>query len=265
MKTKRQSNITIVGINKMKNKILALIGSGEFTSSMNEVDKYLLSQAKTNLKLNAKSKVRVAIIPTAAGKEIKFKKWIDDGIDHFSKLGAEPVGLPVINKRDTENKKMIEIVQKAHFIYFSGGDPGYLFYCLNKSPLWKIIESLYKRGAVLAGSSAGAMVMGSFVLGNVYNVIEKNDYPVWDKAFGLVPYPILPHFDYIIREEKEHLDRIIVQSPLKIKRKILGIDENTGFIVFDDNQATVMGKGHVHILQNEKDKVYIQGEIINIV
>jgi peptidase E len=39
----------------------------------------------------------VVILPTAAGREADFYKWIEMGVDHFAKLGVKAVGLPVIN------------------------------------------------------------------------------------------------------------------------------------------------------------------------
>lgn len=178
-------------------KILVLAGSGEFTPKMIPVDEFLLSQMK------GKNKT-VAVLPTAAGAEKNPHKWIEDGVNYFTKFGVQAFGVPVLNKQDAFEKRFLEQVRKASMIYFSGGDPGYLYKSLSDTPIWKFILSLYQQGVILAGSSAGAMVMGNYVLSNAQR-LKIGEKPSWDKSFGLVNFAILPHYNYVIREMSDVL------------------------------------------------------------
>ncbi|MEK7182629.1 MAG: Type 1 glutamine amidotransferase-like domain-containing protein [Patescibacteria group bacterium] len=94
---------------------LALVGSGEFTPAMEEVDRFLLSHIKTP---------KVAILPTAAGQEPDYYKWIEKGIAHFSGLGIEAHGIPIIARDDAH--RLAKKLHEFNFYYFSGGNPGYL-------------------------------------------------------------------------------------------------------------------------------------------
>lgn len=230
--------------------ILTLLGSGEFTSNTSEIDRFLLDMSEKKLKSK-----KVSIFPTAAGKETDYDKWIQEGIRHFKKLGAEPIGIPAIKKEDFERNDFIQMLSGSGIIYFSGGHPGHLLNSLKDTSLWKKILELYKNGVILAGSSAGAMVLGNYVLSNAQEVFMGDDYPIWEEALGLIDYPIIPHYDFI-ENEGNKFDGVLEKTPNKIKKKLLGIDENTGLVVYDGKKGEVWGKGKLHIIEDNKEKVY---------
>lgn len=238
---------------------LALAGSGEFTSLMIEVDTYLLSL------INKKnSSPKVVILPTAAGQEKDALKWIKNGINHFQNLKSSPFGLEILNQSDAQNLTKIKKLVDAKLIYFSGGHPGYLLSCLEKSKLWQKIYFQYKKGIVLAGCSAGAMVMGNYVLANAQQTISQNKKPVWKKGLGLMPFTILPHFDWIEKNEPQKLKKIISTAPNTILKYWLGIDEDTVLVITDSKKALVLGKGQIKVSKNGKPKKYSSGEKFNI-
>ncbi|HEY5601005.1 MAG TPA: Type 1 glutamine amidotransferase-like domain-containing protein [Patescibacteria group bacterium] len=228
---------------------LILAGSGEFTPVMEPIDKKLLEFTKNNV---------VAIIPLAAGLEPNYQKWIEDGIKHFKKLGAEPIGLDIINRKRANDQKFIKNIQKASIVYFSGGNPGYLFESLKRTLLWKEIYQLFqKEKIILAGSSAGAMIMGNYVLANAVSSFEKNEKPRWIKSFGLTKYSIVPHYDYIKKENPKRLVELIEEAP---EKEWIGIDENTVLIIDDSKNVNVEGKGKVQVVNDGKLKVYSSGD-----
>lgn len=232
-------------------RILVLVGSGEFTDAMIHVDNYLLSQTTSKT---------VAILPTAAGQEKHPHQWIQDGVRHFKKLHAKPVGVPVLKRNDTIKREYLEKIHSAAFIYFSGGYPGYLFDTLVDTPLWQFIYQKYKSGAVLAGCSAGAMIMGERILANGQELFMQGAWPpVWKKSFGLIPYSIFPHFDWARSEKKELFERIMKQASKDVLRQWIGIDEETALIISNEQKAQVMGKGTVHVVKNGKETIYKNG------
>lgn len=239
-----------------KIKILVLAGSGEFTVAMEETDAFLLDTVKKNLDKKNK-KIKIAIIPTAAGKESDYKKWINAGIKHFSKLGAEAIGFEVINNKDANNIRVAEKIKEFQLVYFSGGDPGHLFQSLKGSVFWNNIYENYKSGAIIAGSSAGAMILGNYVISNVYQTFEDNKKPVWEKAFDFVPFAIIPHFDYIFKKEKKKYLKMIAQTPAHIKKNILGIDEDTSLILdFEKGHFEIKGKGSITLIKKGVKQIF---------
>ena len=226
--------------------ILVLAGSGEFTPSMETPDKYILSRTKVR---------NVAILPTAAGKESDWHKWVEMGERHFRKLGVDAFGLNVLNASDANNPKKFVLLEKADFVYISGGDPGHLFHTLNKSLLWKNILEKFGQGMILAGSSAGAMAMGKYVLANAQRLDKESS--DWINGLGMVPFSIIPHYDYIKREEPQMLEKINNETHNAIKKTFMGIDEDTALMGESNSKARVKGKGAVYLL--DKNREYKSG------
>lgn len=216
---------------------MALIGSGEYTSGLLPVDRYLLD--------NTEGAKTVALLPTAAGQEHDASKWIKMGEDHFRSLGADPIGLEVYNATHTADAKVLQGITDANLVYFSGGDPGYLLTTLKGSRLWEGILEHYKSGGSLAGSSAGAMAFGAWTFTNPYQAFEgARENARWEHGLGLVDYAILPHYDHMTVKMAGDLERLWEQTPAEVKIRWMGIDEETAVII-KDRDALVMGKGSV--------------------
>lgn len=195
---------------------IVLLGSGEFTEAMLTVDKFIFKDLK---------KPVVAIVPLAAKKEPDYRKWVEMGEKHFKKLGIEAYGA-----------ETAEELERANAVYFSGGDPGYLLEQV-RGDIWNEV----KKKEVICGSSAGAMLMGEWMLANIYDVVDRGETKLrWKKAMGMVPYTIWPHFDWAMREMPEKIREFIEKAP---EGDWLGIDENTT-VLFPSR--TVLGKGVAH-------------------
>src|SRR5688500_18536749 len=106
------------------NGLIALLGSGEYLPVMNDLDRLLLANCGAEGR-----KPRVVCLPTAAGDEGPkgVNRWSTMGVVNFSSLGADVQAVPVINKESANDQKYASIVEEADIIYFSGGDPGYLY------------------------------------------------------------------------------------------------------------------------------------------
>jgi len=128
---------------------LALIGGDEWQEGC-DFDAGLLEAAGTK---------DVLVLPTAAAYEGP-SRVVDAARGWFNSLGASVTALNVLQRRDAEDKENIAIVGDARFIYLSDGSPLHLRSVLKGSLLWEAIVSAWQNGAVVAGSSAGAMVLG---------------------------------------------------------------------------------------------------------
>src|SRR5439155_10037958 len=89
-------------------------------------------------------------------------------------LGATVRGLDVLRRQDAEDEGNAGTVRGARFVYLAGGSPMHLRSVLKDSPVWDALVGAWDAGAVLAGASAGAMVLcdpmvdprgGAFTLG----------------------------------------------------------------------------------------------------
>ncbi len=105
----------------------------------------------------------IRIIPTAAAPDHNHQRAGNNGIRWFQSLGArDVVSLPLIDKVSANDDGIAASLREAKLIYMLGGFTGFLGETLKGSLAWKATLDAYRNGAVIAGSSAGAMVMCEF-------------------------------------------------------------------------------------------------------
>ena len=85
------------------------------------------------------------------------------GVGYFSDLGANASPLMVLEAAHANDEGLLSPIDTADIIYFTGGNPAYLLDILTDSLLLTKLNDALDRGAILAGSSAGAMVFGSWM------------------------------------------------------------------------------------------------------
>lgn len=239
------------------NGLIALVGAGEYLPVMEEVDRYLLSS------VNSKTP-RVVCLPTAAGQEgdESVNRWSRMGMEHFQKLGADAQALRIIDKESANDPQFDSALENADFIYFSGGNPLYLFQTMQGSRAWTSMKKAWSRGAVYAGCSAGAMILSKRVPS--FRLAQNVD------GFGVIPAQfILPHFDEMPLVFKPMI--FALRKGLKKGERMLGVDENTALVgalrlrsstSAQGGEWKVMGRGTVHLITRDKDKVFKVGETV---
>ena len=202
------------------NGTIALVGSGEFTPSMEDVDRALLLATGRN-------RPRVVILPTASwpdGEET-FRRWAVQGEAHFAALGAEVEPVMVRGAQDADDPAAAAAIGEADLVYLSGGKPGHLLDALDDGGVGAALRAAHARGAVVAGCSAGAMVLAGCQLRSAGRAFVR--FPIgWRDALGIVPGTIvIPHYDAF----PEPLSAVIALAAPS-DTVVLGIDEETALI-----------------------------------
>jgi cyanophycinase len=128
--------------------ILALVGGAEWTEG-NSFDEELLA---------ASGGKEVLVLPTAAAYAHP-ERVVVEAAEWFEQLGGRVEGLMVLSRRDAQDEGVAEVVRRARFIYLSSGSPLHLRSVLKGSRVWDALATSWREGAVLCGSSAGAMVL----------------------------------------------------------------------------------------------------------
>ena len=231
--------------------MIALLGSGEYLDVMDEVDRRLMSSASN-------SRPHVVCLPTAAGQEgsTSVERWSNMGVGHFERLGAHADALPVVDRVSADDPSWAEKIMAADLIYFSGGDPGYLYRTLAGTRAWQAVEFACARGAALAGCSAGAMILGQHIPNRPALNFELVSGFGWIKDCL-----VLPHFD--------RLPFGAILLPL-IRRRLadgqyaLGIDENTALVGRLGGEWEVMGAAGVSVLARRETKKYPAGSRLRL-
>ena len=224
-------------------KRIMLVGGDEFRASCAGMDRHVLEAAGA-------ATPRVAIVPTAAAFENPGLA-ASNGVRHFTGLGASAHGVDVVRREDAENPRLIAQLDGAHVIYFTGGSPEHLHSVLAGSPLLAAVNDACDAGAIWAGSSAGAMVLGSVMRR------PSSGSPV-SPALDIVPdVMVLPH------HERSDPNAVIGQlaSAETFGLTVLGIDGGSG-VLLDADGATALGAGNITVYRSGEWRRYAAGEPI---
>ncbi len=227
---------------------LALVGSGEYTDAMLDVDKLLLDGRPP----------RYVQIPTAAAPEGEkvLDKWVGMGIAQADKLGVEPVPLRVRTREDAENPEIVAQLEGAGLIYFSGGNPVFLTETLRDTLLWQEVVRRWQTGTALGGCSAGAMAFGGWVLDIRHPT--KAGLP----GLGLVPgIRVLPHFDRFLGRMPDALVRPFLRQVEGVAS--VGVDEDTA-LVGGPGTYTVMGRQSAWLIEGGRRLEFTSGSVFHL-
>ncbi len=222
---------------------LLLEGGAEFGGAMAEPDRKAIELAGGN---NA----RISILPTAAAPDQNHQRAGNNGVRWFRGLGVTQVELlPLIDKASANDPSIAEAIAQSRLIYMLGGFTGYLGETLKGSRGLQAMLAAYNAGAVIAGSSAGAMVMCQYYFDpGKKQVVE---------GLGFVPNTcVLPHHNTFGKSWSSRLTSLFPGVVL------VGIDERTGMIDDGNERKTdwhVYGKGEVTLYRNGQRTVYKSG------
>ena len=218
---------------------IALVGSGEYSVQMQELETQLLHRAISRGKKNT-----FVQIPTASSHEGEASraKWKRLGQEQADRIGSECIYLPIHEREDAVNPEFVDAIDGAGLIYFSGGDPHRIAEVFNNSPLWQAIEAQWKSGTSLAGCSAGAMAFGGTIMG-----IRKSQHAA---GLNLLPgIEVIPHYDKMLGWLPDRVTSFIARGVSDAT--LLGIDENTALVYTDAWRK--FGRGNVHVLRGTLD------------
>lgn len=188
------------------------------------------------------TKARIAVMTAATSLP---EEVGDNYIRVFERLGAEDVrAVGTRERRDSEDPRAIEAVEKATGVFFTGGDQAQIIRSMKDTPLDEAIHRRYQEGIIVGGTSAGAAMMPDIMI--VEGDSETN--PRFDAAdmgpgMGFLPGIVIDqHFS-----QRGRLGRLI--SALAQEPAVLGfgIDENTAILV-SNNQFEVIGAGAVTVV-----------------
>lgn len=219
---------------------VGLVGGEEFRPGCEFMDLEIMRASGQN-------PAKVIIIPTAAAFSGPAKA-ASDGVRHFSSLGGDASRLMVLDKGQADDAAFIQPSRGAGVVYFTGGSPDHLLATIRDSELLKSILEAVEGGAVLAGSSAGAMVMGS--------LMRRPRNGQWVEALGIVPgVAVLPHHEG--RDPAETSRQLTSQAPAGLT--VLGVDARSGCLGWPGSWR-VVGSGKVTVYRGSEWAVFGPGE-----
>ncbi|MEJ2102137.1 MAG: Type 1 glutamine amidotransferase-like domain-containing protein, partial [Desulfobacterales bacterium] len=132
---------------------ILLAGGAEFGGAMAIAD-------RRAIELAGGVNTRIGIVPAAAAPDKNHERAGRNGVDWFKQLGAVDVAVvPLIDRESADDAAIVEALLESKLIYMLGGFPRHLEQSLTGSKSWQAMMAAHQSGAVIAGSSAGAMIL----------------------------------------------------------------------------------------------------------
>ncbi|MBM4426037.1 MAG: hypothetical protein FJ031_02230 [Chloroflexi bacterium] len=221
---------------------LLLEGGAEFDGQMSAPD-------LRAIELAGGLDVPICIIPAAAAPDNNHKRAGGNGVRWFQSLGATNVfSLDVIDSTSAADPTLAASIRTSRLLYLLGGFTRHLAETLAGSACWQGALDVYEQGGVIAGSSAGAMVLCE----HYYDPSKKRLL----KGLNLIPNAcVLPHHNTFGKSWAEQLTNLLPDATL------LGIDEATGMVTDLEGGWQVHGAGAVTLYRSGTAVRYGRGEM----
>ena len=181
------------------------------------------------------------------------------GVAHFGELGAEVEPVLVRDRAGADDPAAAQAVGEADLIYLSGGKPALPDRtCSTGSAVGRALAAAHERGAVLAGCSAGAMVLAGHA---------------FDFRLGSLPWPL--RWRAGLGFVRRRLGRARTTTPGRNRCRalialqaprgsvVLGIDEETA-VVGRDGAWQVHGRSRVTVWRGRRRDRYRAGDTFRL-
>jgi cyanophycinase len=184
------------------------------------------------------------MVVITAASEFADDLWRDYRAN-FHDLGVKKVShLSISAPEEARNPSLLKVLAGAKTIFFTGGDQLRITSKLGGTEIEQFIFKLYHAGGLVAGTSAGASVMGQTMLVGGENA-ESHKVGNWMTApgLGLIPGIIIDqHF-----AQRGRIGRLLGAIALNPANLGIGIDEDTAIIV-EESKFEVMGSNAVYVI-----------------
>jgi cyanophycinase len=153
------------------------------------------------------------------------------------------------DRKVADSDSMVAILKNAGGIWFEGGRQFHLVQDYGSTKSERAFMEVLERGGVIAGSSAGASILGDFMVrGHPSNNNFVMDQPGWETAFGYLRNVGIDQHVVARSRLPDLADSVIPRHP-----GLLGIseDEGTAWVVRGDT-ATIIGRNKAFVY-NGKD------------
>lgn len=195
---------------------------------------------------------RIAVFPTASGDPVKKGGWV---ISALNKSGADAFLVPVAWKQVAKEPQnavsdpdLVAQVHESTGIFLIGGEQDKIVKALytpegEQTPMLQAIWEVYRKGGVIAGTSAGAAVMSRIMYRDAESVLDTMTKGVhWgkeiDRGLGFL------HPDWFVDQHlfaRGRFARTLVAMQNQGFKYGIGVEENSAVIVTNGKDVRVIG------------------------
>lgn len=204
------------------------------------------------VKLAGGKGARIAVFPSAAGNPERSAQTI---IGYLRKWGADAFLVPVAvrmagsdYRKNADDAALAKRVREADGIYFAGGDQGRITKALvredgSQTAVLAAVWDVYRRGGVIAGSSAGAAIMSSTMFANPKAVLAMLQSGLADgrelgPGLGFIGDDVFVDQHLLVRGRFARMIPAMLAKGYQIG---LGIDEDSAMVVNAQREVEIIG------------------------
>ncbi len=195
---------------------------------------------------------RIAVFPSAAGNPERSAQTI---IGYLRKWGADAFLVPVavrLNgsdyRKNADDASLARKIRESDGIYFAGGDQGRITQALlredgSQTAVLEAVWDVYRRGGVIAGSSAGAAIMSSTMFANPKAVLAMLQTGIADgrelgPGLGFIGDDVFVDQHLLVRGRFARMIPAMLAKGYQIG---LGIDEDSAMVVNAQREVEIIG------------------------
>lgn len=216
---------------------LFIIGGGDRTPEL--MEKMIVASGMTAMDY-------IAVLPMSSEEPDSAYFYFDADVKAMSDMKCVYLNF---EEKDVINQPKLDSLMNAKLIFITGGDQNRFMSIVKDTPIQDAITTAYDKGALIAGTSAGAAVMSKVMITGNENFSPEYS-STYDKAWkgngiyaeglGLIDNVILDqHF-----VARSRYNRLLSAMCDHIGMSGIGVDEATAILV-EGKKVTVVGESQV--------------------
>jgi cyanophycinase len=192
-------------------------------------------------------KANIIVIPLAGGDPEESGR---DLTAELHGLGVKNAQWILFSRAEAMQESTAAKLNGATGVFFTGGDQVRITRVIVGTPVQQKLFALYRGGAVIGGTSAGAAIMSNVMItgdelinkdtNNIFVSIQKGNVQTIEGVGFLDKVIIDQHF--VKRKRLNRLISVVLEHP---ELPGIGIDESTALIVNPGGEGEVLGEGTV--------------------
>lgn len=165
----------------------------------------------------------------------------------FKQLGVKKLShLDVVHRTEAVDQKAYKAVKDADAVFFTGGDQLKITSELGGTIIAERIMEIFRNGGVIAGTSAGASVMGDIMM------VSGDSDKTFRIGSGLNMAPGLGFARRLLIDqhfaERGRIGRLLAAVAHNPRYLGIGIDEDTAIVMDESKCFRVIGSGAVYVI-----------------
>ena len=160
------------------------------------------------------------------------------------------------DREDSDDPKLIQIIEQAEVIYFAGGDQSNYVRFWQDTPVQDALNRHIAAGKPIGGSSAGLAILGEFSFASIIDTIHSPEAladPYGNKVTISRDFLRIPLLSGIITDthfaKRDRMGRLVVflarilQDGWATQVRAIAVEENAAVLLEPDGSAKIIGAG----------------------